>query len=260
MSKETRMSKKICLLTGAGRTNSIANGIALELAADGWDLALTTWDGYDAAMPWGLKAVDVGSLVTELEAAGARAAVYPADLADPGTPARLLGAVNDDLGSVTALVLSHSHSVDSSILDTTLESWDAHYAVNVRAAWLAIKAFAEQLPPVERLDDGARIVALTSDHVVHNLPYGSSKGALDRLVVAAARELGHLGVSSNALNPGPIDTGWMDDAIRASGTERQPTGRLGTPADIGRVVRFLLSPEGRWISGQLLKADGGFSV
>ncbi len=254
------MSKKICLLTGAGRTNSIANGIAHELAADGWDLALTTWDGYDAAMPWGLAAVDVGSLVSELEAAGARVAVYPADLADPGTPARLLGAVNDDLGPVTALVLSHSHSVDSSILDTTLESWDAHYAVNVRAAWLAIKAFAEQLPPVDLLDEGARIVALTSDHVVHNLPYGSSKGALDRLVIAAARELGHLGVSSNALNPGPIDTGWMDDEIRASGIERQPTGRLGTPTDLGRVVRFLLSPEGRWISGQLIKADGGFSV
>ncbi|MBD8484613.1 SDR family oxidoreductase [Frigoribacterium sp. CFBP 8759] len=254
------MSKKICLLTGAGRTNSIANGIAHELAADGWDLALTTWDGYDAAMPWGLAAVDMGSLVSELEAAGARVAVYPADLADPATPARLLDAVNDDLGPVTALVLSHSHGVDSSILDTTLESWDAHYAVNVRAAWLAIKAFAEQLPPVDLLDEGARIVALTSDHVVHNLPYGSSKGALDRLVVAAARELGHLGVSSNVLNPGPIDTGWMDDAIRASGIERQPTGRLGTPADIGRVVRFLLSSEGRWISGQLLKADGGFSV
>ena len=254
------MAKKICLLTGAGRPDSIANGIARALAADGWDLALTTWDGYDAAMPWGLKAVDVGALVTELEGAGARVAVYPADLADPETPARLLGAVNDDLGPVTALVLSHSHSVDSSILDTTLESWDQHYAVNVRAAWLAIKAFAEQLPPVDRLDDGARIVALTSDHVVHNLPYGSSKGALDRLVVAAARELGHLGVSSNALNPGPIDTGWMDDEIRAAGTAQQPTGRLGTPTDIGRVVRFLLSPEGRWISGQLIKADGGFSV
>jgi 3-oxoacyl-[acyl-carrier protein] reductase len=260
MSKEPRMSKKICLLTGAGRTNSIANGIAHELAADGWDLALTTWDGYDAGMPWGLAALDVGALVAELEAAGARVAVYPADLADPGTPARLLGAVASDLGPVTALVLSHSHGVDSSILDTTLESWDAHYAVNVRAAWLAIKAFAEQLPPIDRLDDGARIVALTSDHVVHNLPYGSSKGALDRLVIAAARELGHLGVSSNALNPGPIDTGWMDDDDRASGTERQPTGRLGTPSDIGRVVRFLLSPEGRWISGQLIKADGGFSV
>ena len=122
------------------------------------------------------------------------------DLADPATPARLLGAVNDDLGPVTALVLSHSHSVDSSILDTTLESWDAHYAVNVRAAWLAIKAFAEQLPPVDLLDDGARIVALTSDHVVHNLPYGSSKGALDRLVVAAARTAGRRGLTLDLTN------------------------------------------------------------
>jgi 3-oxoacyl-[acyl-carrier protein] reductase len=92
------------------------------------------------------------------------------------------------------------------------------------------------------------------------MPYGASKGALDRIVIAAARELGDRGISSNALNPGPIDTGWMNDDIRASGLARQPTGRLGTPNDIANVVSFLVSPEGRWVSGQLLTADGGFSV
>ncbi|HEV7949469.1 MAG TPA: SDR family oxidoreductase, partial [Glaciihabitans sp.] len=67
-------------------------------------------------------------------------------------------------------------------------------------------------------------------------------------------------ISANVLNPGPIDTGWMDDDIRAHLTERQPWGRLGTPADTARYVAFLLSPEGRWVTGQLLHSDGGFSA
>jgi 3-oxoacyl-[acyl-carrier protein] reductase len=139
------------------------------------------------------------------------------------------------------------------VLDTTVQSFDRHYAVNVRASWLLLAAFARQLPPT-----GGAAVALTSDHTVDNLPYGATKGALDRLVLAAAHELGHLGLRTNVINPGPIDTGWMSDEIRASCNARQPTGRLGTPADIANLVRFLLSDAGGWINGQLLYANGGF--
>lgn len=78
--------------------------------------------------------------------------------------------------------------------------------------------------------------------------------------MAAAGELGHLGVTANVVNPGPVDTGWMDDATRAALVERQPTGRLGTPDDVARLVRFLVSPDGRWITGQLITSDGGFSI
>jgi 3-oxoacyl-[acyl-carrier protein] reductase len=140
------------------------------------------------------------------------------------------------------------------VLDTTAESFDRHVAVNARASLLLIAAFARQAT------EGGVIVALTSDHTTGNLPYGASKGALDRLVISAARELGPRGISANVLNPGPIDTGWMDDGIRSSLTPQHPLGRLGTPADIASVVAFLLSPEGRWVSGQLLNADGGFSA
>lgn len=104
------------------------------------------------------------------------------------------------------------------------------------------------------------IVAITSDHTVGNLPYGASKGALDRIVIASAKELAHLGITANIINPGPIDTGWMSDEVRASLTALQPTGRLGTPADTAELVAFLLSPAGRWVSGQLIKSDGGISV
>ena len=130
-----------------------------------------------------------------------------------------------------------------------------HVAVNARASLLLIAAFARQIP-----SEGGAVVALTSDHTTRNLPYGASKGALDRIVISAARELGPRGISANALNPGPIDTGWMDDRRREALTVDHPLGRLGTPADIAGVVSFLVSEEGRWVSGQLLHADGGFSA
>jgi 3-oxoacyl-[acyl-carrier protein] reductase len=148
----------------------------------------------------------------------------------------------------------------SSILDTTIESWDRHFAVNARASWLLIKAFAERIPDQQMNEVTGRIVALTSDHTVHNLPYGASKGALDRLVVATAVKLGARGVRANVINPGPIDTGWMTPEIREMGTTQTPAGRLGTPQDTSDLVRFLLSEAGGWITGQILMSNGGFKT
>ena len=145
----------------------------------------------------------------------------------------------EQAGTLHGMVLSHAESVDSGILDTTLESFERHFAVNTRASWQLIGAFARQAA-----DDGGAIVALTSDHTAFNLPYGASKGALDRIVIAAARELGPLGITANVLNPGPVDTGWMNQEIREELTRRQPGGRLGTPADVAGTVAFLLSPAG----------------
>lgn len=188
--------------------------------------------------------------------------LLPGDLADPDVPARLLDAAAAELGPVRALVMSHAESVDSSILTTTVESWDRHFAVNARAGWLLVKAFAERLPagPVPGGEVRGRIVALTSDHTAHNTPYGASKGALDRLVLAAALELADRGVRANVINPGPIDTGWMTDEVRATVVAGTPAGRLGTPEDTTDLVRFLLSEQGSWINGQLLHSDGGFGT
>lgn len=149
--------------------------------------------------------------------------------------------------------MAHCESVDSGVLDITVDSFDRHYAVNVRATWLLIAAFARQVPP-----SGGSVIALTSDHTVGNLPYGATKGALDRLVLAAAHELGDRGLRANVINPGPIDTGWMNDETRAAGIAQQPFGRLGTPKDTADLVRFLLSAQGGWINGQLLYSNGGF--
>jgi len=224
---DTVVAMAIVLITGAARPEGIAAGIAPRLTADGWEVV--TSDLADAD--------------------------YPCDLSSASGPEELIAAVVRDRGPVSALVLSHAHDVESGILDTTAESFDTHLAVNARASLLRIAAFARQVP-----SGGGAIVALTSDHTTGNLPYGASKGALDRIVISAARELGPAGISANVVNPGPIDTGWMTDDIRTSLTGAHPSGRLGTPRDIAAVVSFLISAEGRWVSGQLLHTDGGFSA
>ena len=235
----------------------IGAGIAARLARDGWDVATTHWTAYDDRMPWGRQEHDPDEVHAGLRASGAGTLAVAADLTRPEAPREVFDAVESSLGPVTALVMAHAESVDSSIMDTTVESFDRHFAVNARAVWLLIAEFARRY----RGEPGAgRIVALTSDHTVHNLPYGASKGALDRIVLAAARELQDLRVTANVINPGPVDTGWMDDTLRASALAMNPLGRNGTPQDAANLVSFLLSEQGGWINAQLLHSDGGWKA
>lgn len=247
------------LITGVGRRRSIGSAIALRLAHAGYDLVLNHWQPYDARIDLDRGRDDPAALADECRAAreGVQVRLIEADLALPETPELLVAAAGDDL---RALVLSHCESTDSGVLDTTLESWDRHYAVNARATWLLLRALAEQLPEGQTDQARAQVVALTSDHTAHNLPYGSSKGALDRIVTAAAVELGGRGLRANVINPGPIDTGWMDESIRVAALAATPAGRLGTADDTADLVEFLLSPRGAWITGQVLYSNGGFRV
>ena len=252
-------SPRVALVTGVGRRRSIGSELALGLAADGWDLAISHHTAYDDRLGYERGPDDPASVAEECRVLGARVTLLPGDLADPETPAALVAAATAQLGPVTGLVMSHCESVDSSILTTSLDSWERHFAVNARATWLLVRALCDGLPVVAAgSGPAARVVALTSDHTAHNLPYGASKGALDRIVIAAAVELGDRGVRANVVNPGPIDTGWMTDEIRALGVDQTPAGRLGTPRDTADLVRFLFSDAGGWINGQLLYSNGGF--
>ncbi|WP_326565561.1 SDR family oxidoreductase [Amycolatopsis rhabdoformis] len=237
-----KSDRPVALITGVGRRAGIGAAIAERLGADGWAVACSSWQAYDARMPWGPDPVRVGDFTVE------------ADLADPATPARLFDEVTAALGPVSALVLAHCESVDSGFLDTTLESFDRHFAVNTRAAWLLMREFGTRHAGGE-----GRIVALTSDDVVGNVPYGASKGALDRLVVAAAAELGSRGITANSVNPGPTDTGWLDGPLSTAIRTRTPLGRLGTPRDCANLVSFLCGPDGGWVTGQVLTANGGLT-
>lgn len=249
-------TRPVALVTGVGRTVGIGAGIARQLAKSGWDVAFSYWAAYDARMEWGAEAGAARIISDELAAYGASVAAIEGDLADVAGPTAVLDAAEERLGPVTALVMCHAESVDSGILDTTVESFDRHFAVNARATWLLIREFGRRF---RGTPGHGRIIALTSDHTVGNLPYGASKGALDRITLAAARELADLGITANVINPGPIDTGWMSDQIRAAMLAQTPLKRLGTPADTADLVDFLCSAKGGWINGQLLLSNGGFA-
>jgi 3-oxoacyl-[acyl-carrier protein] reductase len=244
----------VALVTGAGRTSGIAVGIATRLAAAGWDIAFTYWTAYDARMSWGAEAGATAAIAGSLTSEGGAVTAIEADLTDTRSAGRIFDQAEGQLGNVTALVMCHCESVDSGLLDTTIESFDRHFAVNARATWLLIREYGRRFAGAP---GSGRIISLTSDHTVGNLPYGASKGAMDRITLAAAAELAHLGVTANVINPGPVDTGWMTGDLRQAVVSRTPLGRLGTPRDTADLVDFLCSAKGGWINGQLLMSNGG---
>jgi 3-oxoacyl-[acyl-carrier protein] reductase len=253
----TQQQRPVALVTGVGRRAGIGAAIVEALARDGWDIGFTYWRPYDDRMDWGRDEEARAAITAGLEAHGARVHAVEADLARAEMPEQVFGAVRKELGDVRALVMAHCESVDSSILDTTVEAWDRHFAVNARASWLLVREYAKGFAGPH---GAGRIIGLTSGAVVNNLPYGASKGALDRLMKAAAVELRDLGVSSNAVDPGPTQTGWMDDNLATYISEHTPLGRTGVPTDCAELVAFLCSDRGGWINGQVVNSDGGFNA
>ena len=254
-SQATTPLRPVALVTGVGRRAGIGFAVAQQLALDGYDVAVSHWGPYDERVH-GQATDRVNFEVGSLEVHGGRAVQIEADLQKSNSIGELFTKVESSLGSVSALVMCHCESIDSGILDTTEESFDRHFAVNARSTWLLIREFARRY----RSNSGeGRIVAFTSDHTTANLPYGASKGALDRIVIAASQEFAGLGISANVINPGPTDTGWIGTELASQIVSATPLGRLGAPTDAARLVSFLCSPEGGWINGQLIHSNGEFA-
>jgi 3-oxoacyl-[acyl-carrier protein] reductase len=194
------------------------------------------------------------SVVAALEGDGWEVAgtdVEHADLADPAAPARIF----DELGSFEALVTCHAVSELGGLLETDAAQLDRHLAVNVRATALLMAELARRLP-----GDRGRIVNFTSGLPLRGeLAYAASKGAIAWLTVSAAVELGPRGITANAIDPGPTDTGWMDDELKEAIAAATPLGRVGRPQDAAELVAFLCSERAGWITGRVLRSDGGFS-
>lgn len=249
-------TRPLALVTGVGRTAGLGAAIATQLAVDGWDVATTFWSGLDEVTYGDAVRDEPYAIVRQIEAAGATSAAFACDLGDVPGIAALFGDVRAAFDRpASALIVNHTYCVPTPLLEVTADSFDRHLDVNVRAVLALIQQFVGQFDPAA---GPGRIVTMTSDHTAGNVPYGVSKGAADRLTDAAAQELGHLGITANAVNPGPVDTGWMDESIRAACLAQTPLGRLGTPQDVANLVSFLCSDRGGWITGQLLLSNGGF--
>lgn len=240
------------LITGAGRKAGIAASCALTLARAGWDVGLSCWRSYDRETGPASDDREPLDLIEEVRKLGVRAELAEFDLNDPAAPRLIFDELQARLGPFTALVAAHARDIELPLLGTSADEFDRHFAVNARSVALLIQELARRLPG----DDG-RVVAFTSDALKDNVPYGVSKGALDRVIKSAAIELGPRGIRANCINPGPTETGWISEELRDEISRRSPLGRTSMPQDSANLVAFLLSPEAGWISGQLLHSSGG---
>ena len=241
------------LVTGVSRLGGIASAVARTLARDGWTVAGTGFRPYDETEPWGAEADAPARLSEE----GALAAWSEDDLADPEAPTRVLDAAEAAVGPVTGLVIVHTESRLGGVLDTTAPDFDRHLAVNARATLLLVAEFARRFGG----EPGAgRIVAFTTGAVHGEIAYGASKKALEQIVVASAVELGPKGITVNAVDPGPTDTGWLSADLAERISEATPLRRIGRPEDAAELVAFLCSARAGWITGQTLVSDGGLGV
>ena len=239
---------KTALVTGASRGIGRAAAIALGAA------------GAQIIVHYGRGAVEADAVVKEIRAAGGKAQAVGADLSRPDGPTYLAKQVRAIVGErLDVLVANAGISRAATIEETTLEDFDALFAVNVRAPFFLV----QQLLPI--LKEGSSVIftsSLAAHAAVGNLSaYAATKGAIDTLVKHFAFILGSNGVRVNAVAPGVVETEMSSFARTDAGRDltlgMQALKRVAQPDDIAGAIAFLASDAARWVSGDTLRVDGG---
>ena len=253
------------MVTGVSRRRGIGFAVARRLAAVGADVFVTHYAPHDNAQPWG--ADDVGEVVAALaRSSKGKVAHMSADLVQPSAAAEVIESANKSFGHVDILVCNQARSGgDGGLLDLDVAQLDGHWQVDARATLLLTQQFARQHDG----RDGGRVIWLTSGQQLGPMPgevaYAAAKAALVGVLPTVADELVSRNILLNAVNPGPVNTGYLDpatadrsDETLASVQAAFPQGRFGEPDDPARLIGWLVSDEGRWVVGQVINSEGGF--
>lgn len=252
------LKEKIAIVTGVSRLKGIGAAICLELADAGYHLFFTYWTQYDQTMPWSVQSDEPDRLKKELLKKGVKVGCMELDLTLTDAPIQLLNRVCEELGEPDILINNAAYSTNNDFSNVTIEELDKHYLVNIRATTLLSTTFAKRFQ--KKL--GGRIVNLTSGQFKGPMPgelaYATTKGAIDALTITLSAEVAPLGITVNAVNPGPTDTGWMTEELKEELTPMFPFGRVGMPSDVAKTIKFLVSEEADWITGQIIHSEGGF--
>lgn len=201
---------------------------------------------------------------------GQKAVAVQADMADPESPGAIVQATLQAFETQQIHILVNNAGVGDNkpLEEVTLDGYNKLMDVNVRSVVFMTQAVLPHLPPKSQ-GGGGRIVNLSSISARGGFPtqsvYAASKAAVEGLTRVWATELGHkFGVTVNAINPGPVDTDMYQAAgpVHLARMEEQnkkvPAGqRCGTVEDIGDIITFLTEERSRWVTGDVICANGG---
>jgi len=238
---------RVAIVTGASR--GIGAAIAERLARDGLTVIVN----------YGGRAADAAAVVARIEQAGGQALPVQADVIDPAAVARMFDTAQAAFGGVDVLVNNAGIMQLATLAEGDDALIDRQLAVNLKGSINTMREAAR------RLRGGGRIINLSSSVVGLRQPtygvYAATKAGIEVLSHVLAKELRGRGITVNAVAPGPTATELFLDGKPTELVDQlaklAPLERLGQPEDIAGVVAFLAGPDGAWVNGQVLRANGG---
>lgn len=242
-----RFEDETVLVTGS--THGIGLGIARRFRREGASVVVNDQGAYDGAA--------VATELREIDAPG-DALYVEADVSDADAVRRLVETTVAEFGQIDVLVNNVGVNSEGYLFDTEIDEWDSVFDASLRSAWLATKYALPDMP------EGASIVNTSSTNaevtVPKFFPYNVAKAGIDGLTRAMAVELGPLGITANAIQPGAILLNDPEEEDLDQNPEIDPLGRWGRPEDVAGVAAFLASDDAGYITGVSIPVDAGRSA